>query len=208
MRDVFEVGGSRGHVAGVYYRLQTHVDAVRQADQFVDRARQIARSRSWNAPALLLCGDYDAKSKLSDILRFMDRVEQRTGVVPVAYLENSDHLKLLLGNASPSVKAKLRRAPYWAALYSHESGASSNFPAAGTPENLTRQYNVWRNWSLWQYGGVGWENGRSHAKVYSAGWRRFPEYFGNMDRPLERNVFRGGPAELEKFWVRHGLKLD
>ncbi len=193
-----------GMLPGVYYRLQNHVDAVTQADQFVNRAQQLARSRSWDAPALLLCGDYDAASRLSDILRFMDRVESRTGVVPVAYLENSQHLKNLLGNADPAAKAKLRRAPYWAALYSNSSGV----PPAVTPEGLTRQYNVWSNWSLWQYGGVDWQNRRSQAKVYShPGGRSFPTYFGDIDRPLERNLFNGNLGEMTAFWKRHGLKL-
>lgn len=196
-----------GMLPGVYYRLQNHVDAVAQADQFVYRAQQLARSRSWNAPALLLCGDYDAKARLSEILRFMNRVESRTGVVPVAYLENSQHLKLLLGNADPATKAKLRRAPYWVALYSHDSGAGPIFPAPVTPEGLVGQYKVWSDWSLWQYGGVNWKNGRSQAKVYSHGGRKFPAYFGNIDRPLERNLFNGNSGAMASFWERHGLKL-
>lgn len=97
---------------GVYYRLQNHVDAVKQTDQFIARAKALAGSRSWNASALLLCGHFDANSRLSDILRFMDRVESRVGVVPVAYLENSSHLKILLSGADDATKAKLRRMPY------------------------------------------------------------------------------------------------
>lgn len=197
-----------GMLPGVYYRLQNHVDAETQADQFVNRVKQLASSRSWNAPALLLCGDYDANSRLSDILRFMSRVEARTGVVPVAYLENSQHLKLLLGNADPASKAKLRRAPFWAALYSNSSGAGPVFPAPVTPEGLAKQYNLWSDWSLWQYGGVDWVNRRSQAKVYShPGGRSFPAYFGDIDRPLERNLFNGGFGEMTAFWKRHGLKL-
>ena len=118
---------------GIYYRLQNHVSPVVQADQFVNRAFALARSRHWKASSLLLCGDYDAKSRLSDITRFMDRVEQRTGVVPVAYLENSQHLKLLLRGASPKAKAKLKRAPYWLALYSHESGARPDLSRSRKP---------------------------------------------------------------------------
>ena len=196
-----------GMLPGVYYRLQTHVDAVAQANQFVSRAQSLARSRSWNAPSLLLCGDFDAKSRLSDIVRFMDRVQDRTGVVPVAYLENSTHLKLLLGSADPATKAKLRRMPYWVALYSPTSGAGPHFPAPRTPDGLVNQYRVWSDWTLWQYGGVDWERGRSRPKVYSHGARRFPLYFGNLDRPLERNVFNGSHASLRTFWQRHGLKL-
>jgi GH25 family lysozyme M1 (1,4-beta-N-acetylmuramidase) len=197
-----------GMLPGVYYRLQTHVDAVTQADQFVSRVQSLARSRSWNAPSLLLCGDFDANSRLSDFLRFTDRVESRTGVVPVAYLENSTHLKLLLGSADDATKAKLRRMPYWAALYSHESGAGPQFPAPGSPDGLVKQYRVWPDWTLWQYGGVDWARGRSRPKVYSHGSYRFPTFFGKVDRPLERNVFNGSLAALQTFWQRHGVKLN
>ena len=196
-----------GLLPGIYYRLQNHLDARAQADQFISRAQTLARSRPWNAPALLLCGDYDAQSRLSDILGFMDRVEARTGIIPVAYLENSPHLKLLLSRADPATKAHLGRAPYWLALYSHESGAGPRFPAPGNPQGLLDQYRVWPTWSLWQYGGVDWEGGRSRPKVYSHNPYRFSPYFGNLDRPVERNVFNGSPAALAAFWQRHGLRL-
>jgi len=197
-----------GMLPGIYYRQQKHVDAVIQADQFVARAQALARSRSWKAPALLLCGDYDANLSLSDILRFMDRVESRTGVVPVAYLENSTHLKQLLSSADGATKARLRRAPYWLALYAHDSGAGPVYPAPGHPQGLLDQYRVWGNWTLWQYGGVDWEGGRSRPKVYNHGSWRFSPYFGNLDRPAERNVFNGSPAALQGFWQRHGLRLN
>jgi GH25 family lysozyme M1 (1,4-beta-N-acetylmuramidase) len=196
-----------GLLPGIYYRLQNHVDAVKQADQFVSRAQSLANARAWTAPALLLCADFDANSRLSDILRFKDRVESRTGVVPVAYLENSTHLKHLLGSADAATKAKLRQMPYWAALYSHESGAGPDFPAPGSPDGLVKQYRVWPDWTLWQYGGVDWERGRSRPKVYNHGSNRFPLYFGKIDRPMERNVFNGSLASLQAFWQRHGLKL-
>jgi len=196
-----------GMLPGIYYRLQTHVDAVAQANQFIARAQSLARGRAWNAPALLLCADFDAKSRMSDILGFMDRVESRTGVIPVAYLENSTQLKQLLGSADAATKAKLRRMPYWLALYAHDSGAGPDFPAPGSPRGLVDQYRVWPDWTLWQYGGVDWERGRSRAKVYNHGLQRFPLYFGNIDRPLERNVFNGTLAALQTFWQRHGLRL-
>lgn len=185
---------------GIYYRVQRHVDPVRQADQFVDRAFALARSRSWNAPALLLCGDYDGDLSVSAILRFQDRVYSRTGVIPIAYLENSAQLKRTLSNADPHSKAKLRAAPYWLALYSHDKGAAD-------PDQLLSQYNVWPRWTIWQYGGVAWERGRSRPQVYNHGRWRFPSYFGNMDRPLERNIFNGRPDALFAMWQRHGLRL-
>lgn len=196
-----------GMLPGVYYRLQNHVDAVAQADQFIARAQSLAHGRAWNAPALLLCADFDASSRLSDILRFMDRVESRTGVVPVAYLENSTHLKQLLSSADSATKAKLRRMPYWLALYAHDSGAGPVYPAPGNPQGLVRQYQVWSDWTLWQYGGVDWEHGRSRPKVYSHGTHRNSLYFGNLDRPVERNVFNGSLADLQSFWRQHGLPL-
>lgn len=196
-----------GMLPGVYYRLQNHVDAVTQADQLVDRVQALARSRSWQAPSLLLCGDFDAQSRLSDILRFMERVESRTGVVPVAYLENSTHLKQLLSSADAATKAKLRRMPYWLALYAHDSGAGPVYPAPGNPRGLLNQYRVWADWTLWQYGGVDWQGGRSRPKVYHHGAYRFPLYFGDLDRPVERNVFNGSHAALLSFWQQHGLRL-
>ncbi|MDI1315009.1 GH25 family lysozyme [Prosthecobacter sp.] len=196
-----------GMLPGVYYRLQNHVDAVAQADQFCSRAQSLARGRAWNAPALLLCADFDANSRLSDILRFIDRVESRTGVVPVAYLENSTHLKQLLSSADPATKAKLRRMPYWLALYAHDSGAGPVYPAPGNPRGLVHQYQVWSDWTLWQYGGVDWAHGRSQPKVYNHGAHRNSLYFGNLDRPVERNVFNGSQAALQSFWQQHGLSL-
>jgi len=192
---------------GIYYRVQRHVDAVAQADQFVNRAMSLARGRAWNAPALLLCGDFDGDLPLTAILRFMDRVEARTGVVPVAYLENSTPLKQTLSGADAASKAKLRRMPYWLALYAHDSGAGPVYPAPGNPNGLLKQYDVWSSWTMWQYGGVDWQGGRSRPKVYNHGSYRFPLYFGNLDRPTERNVFNGSQAGLQSFWRQHGLPL-
>lgn len=196
-----------GLLPGVYYRLQNHVSARSQADQFIARARTLAGSREWKAESLLLCADFDAESRMSDVLTFMDRIESKTGVVPVCYLENSLHLRRMLSQADEATKAKLRRMPYWAALYSHDKGASAEFPVPGTPDGLTKQYGVWKDWTLWQYGGVEWKNRRSNPKVYSHGQFQFPTYFGKMDRPLERNVFNGSLAALKAFWQRHGLQL-
>ncbi len=199
-----------GMLPGIYYRLQTHVDAVVQADQFIERALALAASRDWTAGSLLLVGDFDAQSRMDDILRFMDRVESRTGVVPVAYLENSGHLKTLLSQADEATKAKIRRMPYWAALYSHDKGYDPKypqFPIPGHPEGLTKQYNVWSDWTLWQYGGVEWTGSRSVPKVYSHGRHAYPLYFGDLDRPVERNVFKGSMADLQALWQRHGITL-
>lgn len=190
-----------GMLPGLYYRVQKHVSISTQADQFSNRALELARGRSWNAPSLLLVGDYDGDLPLSSIVKFMDRVQARTGVIPVTYLENSPQLKQQTSSADPKTRAALLRAPYWLALYSHETGAE-------TPEVLVGQYGLWPNWTMWQYGGVEWKNGRSHPKVYSNGSYRNSLYFGDMDRPLERNVFRGSEEDLLAFWHRHGVSLQ
>lgn len=196
-----------GMLPGLYYRVQRHVDPVVQADQFVNRAIALARSRRWNASSLLLCGDYDGDLTLSAILRFMDRVEARTGVVPVAYLENSQQLKQQTRAADRATRARLGRAPYWLALYSHESGVGPVFPAPGSPEGLVGQYRLWSGWTMWQYGGVDWARGASRPKVYQHGRWQFSPWFGNLDRPVERSVFNGSVRQLAGFWQRHGLRL-
>ena len=63
-------------------------------------------------------------------------------------------------------------------------------------------YGVWNKISMWQYGGVEWNKsrGRSIAKHYNHGRWRSPEYFGNLDRPLERNAFNGSTSQLYGFW--------
>jgi hypothetical protein len=137
----------------------------------------------------------------------MDRVQARTGVAPVAYLENSTSLKQLLSGADPATKARLRQVPYWLALYAHDSGAGPVYPAPGNPQGLLDQYRVWSDWTLWQYGGVDWERGGSRPKVYHHGPWQFPAYLGNLDRPVERNVFNGSSGALLAFWQRHGLRL-
>lgn len=188
---------------GVYYRTLPNISMISQADQMVSRAQQIARSRSWKQSHLLLCADFDAQSSTTQMIQFLDRVKQRTGVDCVVYLENSEHLRVTLHHASEPVKQRLRRSPYWAALYSHDGGACRHFPVPGTPTGLTRQYNTWRDWTFWQYGGVLWENRRSIPKVY----RGFPTYLGQLDRPVERNIFRGNPEQLRAIWMRHGMPL-
>ncbi|MDA7920405.1 GH25 family lysozyme [Verrucomicrobiales bacterium] len=196
-----------GMLPGLYYRVQKHVSPVTQANQFVDRAEALARGRRWNAPAMLLSGDYDGDLPLSSILAFMDRVEQRTGVVPIAYLENSQALKEQTSRADRQTKARIGRAPYWLALYSTKSGSGPVYPAPGNPENLVKQYNLWPNWTMWQYGGVEWTDGKSKPKVFSNGTYPNSTYFGNLDRPTERNVFRGSQSDLTALWQKHGIAL-
>ncbi len=117
-------------------------------------------------------------------------------------------MRVMLSQADSATKAKLRRCPYWLALYSCESGACKSFPAPVTPGGLLGQYNVWHDWSLWQHAGGDWEKGRSNPQRYSHQTFHSSPYFGNLDRPVERNVFNGSHGELASFWSKHGISTQ
>lgn len=181
---------------GTYYFVTRGSDPVRQADQYVSLVRSHAHQRGLRGEPILLVGDFDTRSSASDMIRFLDRVESLTGVAPVIYLENSSHMRTAMSGASAAEKQRLRRHPYWIALYSHNNGFR-------TPHDLMRAHGVWNNWAMWQYGGVEWRRGRSQPLVYHhASWRA-PRYFGDMDRPLEHNAFNGSERDLDRFWARH-----
>jgi GH25 family lysozyme M1 (1,4-beta-N-acetylmuramidase) len=191
-----------GMFIGVYYRTVGGMSVIKQADQMVSRVQSMGKNYGWRNDRVLLCADFDAKSSTSDMIQFLDRVKARTGVDCVIYLENSEELRVKLNQSNPATKARLKASPYWAALYSNTSGACKSFPAPVTAKGLAKQYNVWSNWSFWQYGGVEWEGGRSRPKVYKG----FSPYFGNLDRPVERNLFNGNIEQLKSLWSRHSYK--
>ena len=197
--DFLVAADRQGMMLGTYYFVLADVDPVWQADQYVRRLREIATQRGLQGRRILLVGDFDTKSDPSDLVAFIDRVEAKTGVLPVVYLENSARLRASLSNASPAQKRRIRQCPYWLALYSHESGFR-------TPKHLMAAYDIWGDWAMWQYGGVEWA-GRSVPKHYHYGPWRAPAYFGTMDRPLEHNAFNGSRAELNRFWARHSWQV-
>ena len=193
-----------GMLLGAYHFVTMDQDPVYQADNFVNRVGAIARSRGLSRKKILLVGDFDTKSTPDRLVRFIERVENRTGVIPVVYLENSAALRTSLSNASPAQKRVIRRAPYWIALYG-PAGTERSMGGDLTPDGLMEQYGIWNRWEMWQYGGVIWQGGRSNAKHYNTSRWRSPRYFGNMAHPMERNVFRGSEGDLRAFWNRHGL---
>ena len=192
---------------GAYHFVTMDQDPAYQADSFVNRVRAIARSRGISHRKILLVGDFDTKSTPDRLVRFIERVEQRTGVIPVVYLENSDRLRATLSRATPDQKRRIRRAPYWIALYG-PGGTERRMSQGGplTPDSLMAQYGIWNSWAMWQYGGVNWSNGRSTAKHYHTGSWHSPQYFGRMAHPMERNVFKGDVAGLHAFWDRHSFQ--
>ncbi len=193
--DFLSAANREGMMFGTYYFVLRTTDPVWQADRYISRLREIAASRGLQGKKILLVGDFDTKSKASDMVKFINRVEQLTGVLPVIYLENSDTLRRTLSNATGAEKRRIRQCPYWIALYSHGSGFR-------TPDDLMKAYGVWDEWAMWQYAGVEWSR-RSVSKHYHHGPWKSPEYFGTMDRPLEHNSFNGSVEDLRSFWARH-----
>ena len=194
----------QGMLLGAYHFVTMDQDPAAQADSFVDRVRATARSRGISSRKILLVGDFDTASSPDRLVKFIQRIEQRTGVTPVTYLENSAKLRASLSAASPAQKSVIRRSPYWIALYGPTGTERSMGGGNLTPDGLMEQYGIWNEWAMWQYGGVIWRGGRSNAKHYNTGSWRSPRYFGNMAHPMERNVFEGDVGDLQSFWDRHG----
>lgn len=196
----------QGMLLGAYHFVTINQDPTAQADSFVNRVRATARRLGISQQKILLVGDFDTRSTPARLVAFIQRIEQRTGVLPMIYLENSDGLRKRLRNASPEQKSQIRRAPYWLALYG-PGGTEQTMKGGGplTPDGLMELYGIWDQWAMWQYGGVVWQNGRSTPKHYNTPAWRSPRYFGNMAHPMERNVFRGSERGLDAFWDRYGF---
>lgn len=201
--DFLHAADRQNLLLGAYHFVTMDQDPAAQADAFVNRVRSIARSRGISHRKILLVGDFDTASTPDRLVKFIQRVEQRTGVTPVTYLENSARLRTRLSSASPAQKSVIRRSPYWIALYSPAGTERSMGSGHLTPDGLMEQYGIWNDWAMWQYGGVLWEGGRSQAKHYNTSAWSSPRYFGSMAHPMERNVFKGSTGDLRAFWNRH-----
>ncbi len=206
--DFLKSADREGMMLGAYHYVTMDQDPALQADNFVNRVKAVARAKGISQNRILLVGDFDTLSTPDRLVTFIQRVHQRTGVYPVTYLENSDGLRARLRNASESQKRIIRKSPYWLALYG-PGGTERTMSKAGalTPDSLTEMYGVWNGWTMWQYGGVMWQNGASFSKHYNTSSWRSPRFFGSMSHPMERNVFKGNTSELRKFWDRHSIRL-
>jgi hypothetical protein len=206
--DFLKSADREGMMLGAYHFVTMDQPAAKQADDFVNRVRSIARARGLSGRQILMVGDFDTLSTPDRLVDFIQRVNQRTGIYPVTYLENSDGLRQRLSNATPTQKAIIRQSPYWLALYS--PGGTERVMAGGalTPDKLKDQYDIWNNWVMWQYGGVVWERGASQVKHYNTQEWRSPRYFGDIAHPMERNVFRGSVNDLYAFWARHSMTIQ
>lgn len=205
--DFLKSADREGMMLGAYHYVTMDQDPAMQADHFVNRVRSVAAAKGISGKRILLVGDFDTLSTPDRLVKFIQRVHQRTGVYPVTYLENSEGLRTRLRNASPAQKALIRRTPYWIALYG-PGGTERAIGGGGlTPDSLCELYGIWGSWAMWQYGGVVWEGGRSQAKHYNTPAWRSPRFFGNLAHPMERNVFKGDANALRAFWQRHSIAL-
>lgn len=185
---------------GTYHYLTPHTSATRQADFYISRLRSIKATKNLHTSRVLLVADIDSKCTVPHMIRFVQRIKNRTGVYPLIYIENGELIRARLRRASSRQKAILRRCPYWLALYSNK------YPGIPTPQALIRATKVWNTWAMWQYGGVLWERGRSRAKHYEAGSWDTPRYFSNLSKPIERNGFNGTREELYQMWRQHSWR--
>lgn len=194
----FLVGAERqGMLLGTYYYLLPDSNPTALADKYIARLRQIKQSRGLQTKKVLLAADIHTKCQAWQIVAYLKRIKELTGVTPVVYLENSSSIRRTLNAASSSQKRYLRKHPYWLALYSNTNTGLE------TPQKLANASGVWNSWVMWQYGGVWWENGRSNPYNYRGGSWRTPKYFGDLSQPTERNGFNGSRSELYSFWDRH-----
>jgi len=194
----FLVGAEQqGMLLGVYYYLLPDSNPIALADKYIARLREIKRSRNLQTKKVLLAADIHTKCSASQIVAYLKRIKELTGVTPVVYLENSDTIRRTLNGATHSQKRFFRKHPYWLALY------SSSYTGLETPQKLANATGVWDTWAMWQYGGVWWEGGRSKPHYYRRGSWKTPKYFGNLSQPIERNGFNGSQSDLYRFWERH-----
>lgn len=197
----FLVGAERqGMLLGSYYYLLPDSNPSYHAQRFINRLREIKRTRGLRTDRILLVADIHTDCNVAQTVAFVSEIRRLTGQYPVIYIENGPGIRARLRAASSSQKAVLRQCPYWLALYSDKHSGLE------TPQRLAQASGIWSNWVMWQYGGVWWKNGRSVPHNYRRGTWQTPQYFGNIDRPLERSGFNGSTSELYSFWNSRAWK--
>ncbi len=197
----FLVGAERqGLLLGAYHYVTPTSNAKIQARRFIARLKDIKITRGLKTREIMLVADIDSKSSVPHMVDFVSEIKRLTGEYPMIYLENGELIRSRLRRATYKQKHILRKCPYWLALY------SDTYPGISTPKKLAKASGVWDTWALWQYGGVEWENRRSVSKHYVAGSWRTPRFFGDLNRPLERNGFNGSTSELYSFWNNHSWR--
>lgn len=178
-----------GMLWGAYHYADAS-DPVRQADFMISTVVNAWRSSD---PAsrpneVLLVLDFEKNGhypggtmRPEQAIAFAQRIHDRTGKYPGIY-SGEYRVQQVLNSPRLTLgdKGLLTRCWLWVANYHYE------------PKNVA----PWGRWSLWQYTGDG---------VCDLPRSQYPKSAGNV-RKAERNVFRGGTAELQEFWREHGWR--
>jgi lysozyme len=172
------------------YHFGNSTDAKRQADHFLDFVQENWRRGEGAArpEKVLLVLDAERNTHypggsmdVSEAVRFIERVHDRTGVYPGLY-SNENWIKRMFANPALDSGSKrvLGNCWLWIANYHY-------VPVVTTP---------WAKWMLWQYTGDGTcELPRS----------RYPVDVANL-RKVERTIFSGSRSALKSFWNEHSWR--
>jgi lysozyme len=169
------------------YHFANGSDGRHQADHFVDFvAGQWMRGHNAAQPeGVLLVLDAEQNTHypggnmpVSQAVRFIERVHERTGLYPGLY-SNEYWIHHIFNDPTipSSDRELLRKCWLWIANYHKPPVATAPWPA----------------WTLWQYTGDG---------VCQLPRSMYPTSFLNLHR-IERTIFPGDRQSLRKFWTDH-----
>ena len=178
---------------GAYHFMSADEDPLDQADHFVDRLEDAGKltladlppcldlesdlrkdtAKKWivvsdNGEKLDFWKGQEPDEILGKVLKWLNRVEQRTGRIPIIYTSRgwwNDRIK------DEKKFAKLKRYPIWIA----------NYPETGRPANDSPKVPNGQAWALWQFT----ENGKMKSSDVAP---------GNLDV----NIFRGTLVSFRK----------
>ncbi|MGC8857172.1 MAG: GH25 family lysozyme [Anaerolineae bacterium] len=136
---------SVGILRGAYCFFHPNVDAIKQADLFIQTVK--ARNDNGELPPVLDLEAHDQQSNaviISKAKTWLDRVEQAFGKKPIIY-SGYYFLKDHFSEASGEPPAWVKDYPLWIAQY----------PGTYTPGMQPALPKGWLNWAFWQYSETG-----------------------------------------------------
>ncbi len=196
--EQMRAAASAGLRLGAYHLGTRTGSGAQQADDFLTLVKRVCESLPALARRVLLALDWEPSNpdpnsymNMIEVGRFLERAVARTGKAVTVYTgerflrERRDEMASV-----PRSWQMLGRQPLWIAKYNpagydHRGEPSREIPwpdVAGTP---------WSTWNLWQY-----TNGEHRA----SGALPVSRIDG---QPVDRSVFRGSRADLERFKNTH-----
>ncbi len=183
-----QAAAARAGILWGAYHYGNASDPKRQADHFLDVVRTNWERSGERPEGVLLVLDAEKNShypggsmQAREAAEFIERVRDRTGVVPGFY-SGENWLKKTF--ASTEVDAGTKRALgkswLWIANYHYQ-------PSVAAP---------WSRWMLWQYTGDG---------VCGLPSSNYPTAIGGL-RKMERTIFGGNREALHAFWKEHSWR--